>query len=291
MSGPNNHRAQLTAILLTRDEESNITLCLGGLEWIDDIIILDSGSVDLTVPKARAARPDVRIFTREFDDFGAQRQWALDNTGPKHEWILFLDADESIPDACRDEILRVIRVDEGPSGYYMTGVNHFLGKPIPRSSLYPSWQLRLLKSGEVSFHKEGHGQRELSKGRLAYIAAPYHHFPFSKGVHQWIHRHNVYSDEEVELWLKLRRDKLSLSDLVKGPVPRRRCIKRIVARISARPIISFLNSYILRMGFLEGRSGLAFCLLRLSYDLQISVKISEAMSGLSDRPRDPGERF
>src|SRR5688572_16703398 len=90
----------VTAIVLTRDEEVNIARCLRCLDPVDDVIVVDSESTDATLRLAKKARSDVRIFTHSFQDFGDQRNWALENTNPKHGWVLFVDADEF----CTDEL-------------------------------------------------------------------------------------------------------------------------------------------------------------------------------------------
>ncbi len=81
-------RYPITAIILTYNEAENISSCIKTLDWVDDVVILDSNSSDNTVEIAREARSDVRIFSNAFEDFGQQRNWALDNTNPKHEWIV-----------------------------------------------------------------------------------------------------------------------------------------------------------------------------------------------------------
>src|SRR6476659_6723527 len=82
----------LSAIILTKNEEQDLPACLKSIAWIDDRIVLDSGSTDQTV--ALAQKASARVFTNPFQSFADQRNWALDHCEPKHDWILFLDADE-----------------------------------------------------------------------------------------------------------------------------------------------------------------------------------------------------
>jgi len=270
-------RFPLTAIVLTQDEAANIGECLASLEWADDVVIVDSGSTDDTIRRAREARPDVRVFTNPFEDFGAQRNWALDNTSPRHEWILFLDADERCNEACAQAIRQAVAAPGQHVGFFLTCRNYFLGRWIKHATLYPSWQLRVMKHGSVRYRKEGHGQREVTDGPLGSIANPYDHYGFSKGIAHWIERHNRYSTNEVELILRLRRSPLHLSHLFsRNEIKRRRCLKRLAARIGFRPLLRFLYTYILRGAFLDGRAGLFYCLLRVSHEIHITVKLAEA---------------
>lgn len=277
-------RFPLTAIVLTHNEEANIEACLGCLDWVDDVIVVDSGSSDGTIGAAKATRPDVRVLEHRFRDFGDQRNWALDHASPRHEWILFLDADERCTPQCAAAIRSAVEDPGGNVGFYLTCRNLFLGKWIRRCTLYPSWQLRLLKSGHVRYQKEGHGQREVTSGPLGYLAEPYDHYGFSKGVADWIERHNRYSTDELELIARLRREPLVLTDLFRGDaLRRRRCLKRLAARVGGRPWIRFFYTYVLRRGFLDGRAGFYFCLLRLAHEIHITVKLAELTAS---RPPD-----
>jgi glycosyltransferase involved in cell wall biosynthesis len=272
-------RASVSVIILTLDEEVNIRACMESLAWADDVIVVDSGSRDKTILLARQARSDVRMFTHSFQNFGDQRNWALDHTQPKHEWILFLDADERCTPACANAIQSAVQNPGNSAGFFLTCRNYFLGRWIKHCSFYPSWQLRLLKAGQVRFRKEGHGQREVSEGSLRYIPEPYNHFGFSKGIEHWIARHNIYSTNEVELIRQLRQQPLDLKDLFcPDPVRRRRTLKSIAARTGCRPLFRFVYMYVFRAGFLDGYPGFVFCMLRVSHEIHITAKLAESRS-------------
>src|SRR5262245_26006878 len=168
-------RFPLSVIILTYNEVENIPSCLSSVEWADDVILVDSGSTDGTVDLARKVRSDVRTFMHPFGDFGAQRNWALDETTPKHDWVLFLDADERCDPGCAAAIRQAVMSPGHHVGFYLTYRNFFLDRWIKHCTLYPTWQLRLLKLGAVRFEKEGHGQREVTEGPLGYIREPYDH--------------------------------------------------------------------------------------------------------------------
>ncbi len=269
-------RFPVSAIILTFNEETNISACLECLSWVDDVVIVDSFSKDRTIEESKKRRPDIRVFTHEFKDFGDQRNWAIDNTCPKHEWILFLDADER----CRPDLAENIRTavsDPGDIvGFYLTCRNIFLGRWIKHCTFYPSWQLRLFKKGFVRFRKEGHGQCEVTDGPLDYIFPPYDHYGFSHGISHWIDRHNKYSTMEVELIKRLSEEPLQLNEFFNnGSVRRRRCLKRLAARVGFRPLLRFIYTYFIRRGFLDGREGFIFCLLRVAHEIHITAKLKE----------------
>lgn len=268
--------APVSIVILTYNEEVNIARCLERLRWSDDVIIVDSGSSDSTCVLARKTRQDVRIHENPFEDFGQQRNWALDHTSPKHDWILFLDADEFVTRPFVKELAEFVASPGRAAGAYIAGRNYFLGRWLKHSTLYPSYQLRLLKRGEVRYRKEGHGQREVTDGPLHYFKEGWRHEGFSKGIEQWIARHNRYSTDEVDLLLRLRSEPVSLgSCLSRDPIVRRRALKVLGAKIPGRPISRFLYVYLMRRGILDGYAGFLFALLRLAHDLHIVTKIAE----------------
>lgn len=264
----------ITIIILTHNEEANIAACLACLDWADDIVLLDSGSTDSTIEHAKAARPDIRIFDHPFTDFGDQRNWALDHTQPRHEWILFVDADERITPACASTIQEAVKAPGDKAGFYLTCRNFFMDRWIKHCTLYPSWQLRLLKKGFVRYRKEGHGQREVTDRPLGYIREPYDHFGFSKGLEHWKARHALYAANEAVLIHRLRSEPFALRDLFSpDPVTRRRGLKRLAARTPFRPFMRFCYIYIWRRGFLDGRPGLVFSMLRTRHEASIVANL------------------
>jgi glycosyltransferase involved in cell wall biosynthesis len=266
----------VTAIILTQDEAINIEHCLRCLVRVDDVVVVDSGSTDLTVALALAARPGVRIFAHAFRDFGEQRNWAIEHTNPEHDWILFVDADEFCTDSLLDEIAAWLKEPGRYVGGFIAGKNFFLGRWLKQATMYPSYQLRLLKRGAVTFCKHGHGQREVTDGPVHYFKEAWVHEALSKGLKQWIDRHNSYSSEEVELILQLRQEKLVWRQLVaRDPILRRRGLKCLAAKLPGRPWLRFLYTYLWRRGFLDGRPGLTYCLLRLAHDVHIIAKLDE----------------
>lgn len=268
----------ISVIVLTLNETDNIGRCLEHLRWAGEVILVDSNSNDGTVQRAQAARPDIRVFSYDRPDFGEKRNWALDNTSPAHEWILFVDADEFCTEELAAEIDKFIREPSDYSGAYIAGRNYLGDTWLKHCTLYPSYQLRLLKRGCVRYCIEGHGNREVADGRLAYLKGWWRHEGFNKGLHNWYERHNRYTTDEVPLCLRLRREAVGWKTLFAGqPVERRREIKKIAARVPMRPLARFLYTMILRLGFLDGRAGLQYCQMQYAVDLMLSTKVKEAL--------------
>ena len=261
-------------LILTKNEEVNLPECLKSVSWCEDVVVLDSFSSDHTVELAKAS--GARLFERAFDDFGAQRNFALDKIHFKHPWVFHLDADERFNEELRLECEAVIARDEH-SAYFVPNRIFFLGKWIKHSTQYPYPQVRLLKIGEVRFTKAGHGQREDQATRgVGHIHVPYDHFNFSKGVADWVEKHNRYSSEEAADRALHTSQPLHWSTIRKGDaVQRNRFLKQVHARLPGRWLAKFLYLYIVRRGFLDGYPGFAYCVLQGFYDFLITVKIRE----------------
>jgi glycosyltransferase involved in cell wall biosynthesis len=258
-------------LILTKNEERNIGACLDSVAWCNDVVVLDSYSTDCT--RELAAASGARIFEREFDNFGAQRSYALDHIPFKNAWVFHLDADERFNDALRKECEEVIVKDER-SAYFVANRIIFLGRWIKHSSQYPYHQVRLVKIGEARFAKAGHGQREEAPRRgVGYLRTPYDHLNFSKGIADWVERHNRYSSEEAAV---LREGPVPFRDLVASDaLVRKRALKRLHASLPGRWLWKFFYLYILKRGFLDGYPGFAYCTLNAFYDFLITVKIEE----------------
>ena len=273
----------ISVIILTHNEAGNIVACLESVAWSDDIVLVDSGSTDGTRDAAKAIGSNVRVFENPFTDFGQQRNWALDHCEPKRSWILFLDADERVTSALRDEMTTAVESDRAEAGYYLCYKNMFLGQWLKRCTFFPSWQLRLLKHGHVRYEKAGHGQREVAGGALGFLKEPYDHFGFSKGIAAWIERHNRYSTEEADYLCALAKQALKPGEIFSSDaLVRRRAIKRVYARVPARALVRFFYAYFFRLGFLDGRAGWTFCQLRFGHELNIAAKQRELLLARSE---------
>lgn len=265
-------------LILTKNEEANIAACLDSVTWCDDIVVLDSHSTDRT--REIANQRGARVFEREFDDFGTQRNYALEHVEFRHPWVFHLDADERFNEALRRECEGAIAKDKH-SAYFVANRIIFLGHWIKHSSQYPYHQVRLVKRGEARFAKAGHGQREDAPQRgSGYLRTPYDHLNFSKGIADWVDRHNHYSSEEAAEAAALCEGPVPLGDVFSGDsLARKRALKRLHARLPARWLWKFFYLYVGKGGFLDGYPGFAYCMLNGFYDFLITVKIVERKTG------------
>ncbi|MCC5790898.1 MAG: glycosyltransferase family 2 protein [Opitutales bacterium] len=262
----------ISILILTLNEEINIESCIKSVSFSDDVVVLDSYSSDTTCEIAK--RLGARVVQRKFDDFGNQRNYALDEIEFKHSWIFHLDADERFTKELQKECERVIEKDE-KSAYFVPNRIIFLNKWIKRCTRYPYPQVRLIKRGEVRFAKAGHGQREDQVERgVGHIHVPYDHYNFSKGIADWIDKHNRYSTEEAALASKLEKRPLS-ECFSRESMRRKRALKAWFIRMPCRPLFKFCYLYFIRRGFMDGMPGFLYCRLQMMYESMITIKIKE----------------
>lgn len=264
----------ISVVILTHNEETNIGRCLQSVSWSDDILVVDSFSEDRTVEisKQRGAR----VIQRAFDDFSAQRNFASEQGNLKHEWVLHLDADEIVTPELRAELSASVFGDK--DAYRVSSKLIFCGKFLRHAGLYPWYQVRFGRKQVLRFKQVGHGQREtLEPGRVGTLKASLLHFNFSKGLPDWIERHNRYSTAEAQHNVYgYSDDHVPILDLLSAATDRRRrAAKKLFRQLPCRAAIRFIYMYLFRGGILDGTAGLTYCRLLAWYEWLIVLKERE----------------
>lgn len=267
-----------STLILTFNEEDNLHRCLSSLGACDDIVVLDSFSTDRTVAIAEAH--NVRVVQRRFDSFAGQRNWAIDTVTFRHPWVLHLDADECVTPELAAEIAVVAKRDD-KSAHLLANKLIFMGRWIRFASMYPFYQARLLRLGESRFTQSGHGQvLDHADRGVGVLRQPYIHHNFSRGLADWVDRHNRYSTDEARRILRDRKGFVSaISAWIRSGTneERQQGLKRIADNVPCRPLVRFLYLYFCRLGFLDGRAGLDYCLLMSFYDYLVRLKVREQL--------------
>jgi glycosyltransferase involved in cell wall biosynthesis len=275
-------KAPISVIIPTRNEERNIRVAIGSVAgWADEVFVLDSYSEDRTVDFAEAMA--VQVAQRRFDNFAAQKNWALEHLPLHNEWVFFLDADERVPVPLRTEITEAIASPGcGWDGYFIGMKQLFMGSMIAHGGWFPNFRLLLFKHRVgryeeriVHEHLTLHGRAGRLKNLLIHEDR--------KGIHQYFERHNVYSTMEAleaHRYLTGEAKHYSFTRGRLGGTPgHRRALKQWAYRyLPFRPLFKFLWSYGLKRGFLDGRVGFRYCLLQSLYEYQVSLKLIELRS-------------
>jgi len=272
----------ISVVILTHNEETNIGPCLDSVSWSDDILVVDSFSEDRTVEISK--RRGARVIQRAFEDFSAQRNFGCEKGNLKHEWVLHLDADEIVTPELRAELSAAVLGNK--DAYRVSSKLIFDGKFLRHAGLFPWYQVRFGRKQALRFKQVGHGQREaLEPGRIGTLKSSLLHFNFSKGLPDWIERHNRYSTAEAHQNVYgYADDDIPILDLLSSATDRRRrAAKKIFRRLPCRATIRFIYMYLFRGGILDGRAGFTYCRLLGWYEWLIVLKEREIKAHARDK--------
>ncbi|MEM9253175.1 MAG: glycosyltransferase [Planctomycetota bacterium] len=273
-------------VILTLNEAVNIEACLASCGWADDVHVVDSGSTDDTVALAEGA--GAKVYHHPFTSFGEQRNWAIDHIDARHDWVFHLDADERFTPELVEEMTAVLASDpQDVDGYHVPQKLMMMGKWLRRAGGYPTYQVRLFNKQRMRFIDHGHGQRESPDSRTAVLKQPYLHFAFSKGVYEWLQKHNRYSTLEALQVLESQGSGWSFGALFSlDRIRRWRAWKEFLYRVPGRPMIRTLGVLLVHGGILEGRAGWTYARLIGMYEQMITIKL-RLMRGARKRGENP----
>lgn len=264
----------VSIFIQTLNEEDNLPGLLDSLEGFDDVVVLDSLSEDWT--KQIAQERGCRWFERPFDGRGPHQNWAMENIDFKHKWVFYLDADERMTPELRDEILAIADdPDEKRVAFYCGRRNYFMGRWI-RHAMPPGFIMRFFQPPHIRFARLANPIPTID-GEVGYLRQHFLHYNFSKGLHEWLERHNRYSTYEAKETVKALKERpLKWGNLFSGDAMTRRFeMKNLSFRLPGRPLWKFLYLYVLKRGFLDGRAGLTYCMLQSIYEYHICIKVRE----------------
>jgi len=271
----------VSIFIQTLNDEDNLPGLLESVAWADDIVVLDSLSTDRTREISEAA--GARWFERPYDGRGNHQNWAMENIEFKHQWVFYLDADERMTPELRTEIEAVIAdwnsgklaKENAPVAYYCGRKNIFRGKWL-KHAMAPGNIMRFFQPPHIRFARDANPIPEVD-GQIGYLKEHFIHYNFSKGIREWIERHNRYSTYEANETVKALKDNpVKLANLFSPDRNTRRLeLKNISFRMPFRPLLKFIYMYIFALGFLDGRAGWTYCRLQAMYEYMIVLKVRE----------------
>jgi len=254
---------KLSVVIITHNEEANIGRTLQSVQPLvkdgqGEIILVDSGSTDRTVEIAKSH--GAKVFVEDWKGYAAQKNSAIAKaTG---DWILSLDADESLESALGAEIVASAdtsgpaekRPNLTPAGFWIPRKNFFLGRWVKHGGFWPDPKLRLFRRGMARFEDRAvHEDAILTGGGVTHTlkhALLHQSYPT---LSDYIDHMNRYSSLGAEM-AAAKGQNGSFSNIV------------------FRPFFTFLYNYFLRLGFLDGREGL---LLHLYHAVYVSWKYAK----------------
>jgi glycosyltransferase involved in cell wall biosynthesis len=286
-------KARVSVVVPVKNEAENLRRCLPALAWADEVFVVDSQSTDETARVA--AELGARVIQFHFNgSYPKKKNWALENLPFRNEWVLIVDADEVVVPALAAEIARRTTADEA-DGFYLNMKYYFLGRRIRHCGYAEAWNLRLFKHrlgryekmpvapGAVTGDNEAHEHVELA-GKALRLRHELDHHAYPT-ISVWVEKHDRYASWEAEMYERFLREPVPAAI---GPGKRfKRRLKKIYLRLPLRPLVRFVYSYLVRLGFLDGKPGLIFCTLLAFYDFLASAKVYERRIGAGTPPEVP----
>ena len=223
---------KLSVIVITKNEAANIRACIASVAWADEIIVVDSGSSDATVAICREL--GASVFVHDWPGFGIQKNRALSYA--TCSWVFSIDADERVTPELREAIETVLlKPDSDYSSYEISRISSYCGRYMLHSGWHPDHIVRLFKRDKAHFSNNLVHEKLLVEGVPGKLSGELLHFAFDD-LEEVLHKVNQYSSAGAAMMQQKGRQ-TSLSGAV------------------VRGIWSFMRSYVLRGGFLDGREG------------------------------------
>lgn len=256
---------KISAYIIAYNQEDKIEAALKSIQWSDEIVVADSFSTDRTA--LLAEQYGARVVQIPFNGFGDLRNQAI--KACSHEWIFSLDSDERCTLEAKNEILSIISSDTNKNSgllhdlYYVPRKNFFMGRWIRHSGYYPDYrQPQLFRKGTLIFKPEPvHESYEIiSKKGVGYLKFPIHQIPY-KNLEEMIAKKNRYSSlgaEKLEAEQCTERGNISDSSIKRPFVGKRHNCSMGSALMHG--IWSFVRTYIIKLGFLDGWPGFVIAL-------------------------------
>jgi len=220
----------LSAVIITYNAAADLDDCLQSLDFVQDILVVDSGSNDDTVEIAE--RHGARIIQQEWLGFGPQKQFAIEQAS--HDWVLCIDADERISSELQASIRKTL---EAPhcQVYRMRRCNRFLGRYLRHGEGYPDWNIRLFNRHHAAWAQVPVHEHILTRHPVGSLQGDLLHHS-QDTLASYLEKQNRYTTLQAEQLFESG--------------------KRVgVLKIIASPLVRFIRFYIVRLGFLDGIAG------------------------------------
>ncbi len=247
----------ISVVILTKNEEKNIIDCLESIAWVDEIIIVDDYSFDRTIELSESLKnKKINIYKRNLDDnFSEQRNFGLSKA--KGDWVLFLDADERVPEALVSEIFNFYPPAGGSifnsyDGFYVKRRDFMWGKELKYGETGNIKLLRLAKKGTGVWEGKVH-EKWIIKGKVGELRNPIFHYP-----------HPAITDflKEINSYTSIRAKELF-----------DKRVKVYTWQIIFNPIAKFTLNFFVRQGFRDGLQGLVFAIFMSFHSFLVKGKL------------------
>ena len=239
----------ITTVILTKNEDKNITDCIKSILWSDEILVIDDNSTDETVNIAK--KLNCTVITHPLkNNFSEQRNFALQEA--KGDFVFFLDADERVSDALCQEIISSVSLNSQYEGFYLKRRDFMWGKELKFGETGNIKLLRLGRKGAGRWEGNVH-ERWVMQGGTAEMSSSIQHFPHQT-ISEFLAEINFYTSIRAKELFKegVRVSWLSILVYTKG---------------------KFLVNFVLKRGFLDGIPGLIMAMMMSLHSFLVRGKL------------------
>ncbi|OGU70318.1 MAG: hypothetical protein A2V93_11470 [Ignavibacteria bacterium RBG_16_34_14] len=239
----------ISAIVITKNEERNIEQCLKSISWADEIIVVDSESEDKTVELVKKFTD--KVFIKKWEGYVPQKKYALNLVS--YEWVFNIDADERISSELKEEIIN--KEPDSLDGFFIRRKNYFFGKEITTCGWNKDFQLRLFKRTKTELLERSVDEGFKVNGKIGILKNVIVHNTFSS-FHNYLKKVNEYTTLRAEEVYKSKN-------------------KVTAFTIISHAVSAFLRYYISLKGFKDGMHGLIISFVYSVSNMLTYVKIWE----------------
>lgn len=269
----------ITAIILTKNEENNLPDCISSIKnLVKRIVVIDSYSSDRTVEIAKAMGAEV--YQHPFENYSKQYRYGVQVSQIQTKWTFRIDADERISaPACR-EIEEICRKDDPAiTGIIVRFTVEFMGRQLKHGGIYPFRKLLIYRTGKGQIEDRAMDEHIiLQEGRAVALESDSFHHDY-KGLTFWIDKHNRYAEREMQDYYRNLKTTQESGAGLDYTAKFKRWVKFNLyykLPLGVRAHMYYLYRYYLQRGFLDGREGKIFCFLQAYwYRFLVDAKIYE----------------
>ncbi|MCI8515611.1 MAG: glycosyltransferase family 2 protein [Hungatella sp.] len=267
--------SDITAIVLTKNEEKNIEDCINSMkETVKRIVVIDSYSTDKTAELAKKCGAEV--YQHPFENYAKQYIYGVEKAAADTVWTLRIDADERLTPESASELKRLCEENRNNdvNGIILRFKKNFLGKDLYHGGVYPWKKMNCYKTkfGAIEDRKMDE-HIVISSGKTVEMKTDCLHYDF-KSLEYFISKHNWYSSRETVDYF----ENIESSKIKKKMDPKTWFKMNIYYRLpmGARAHIYYLYRYYIRLGFLDGKEGKIYAFLQAYwYRYLVDAKIYE----------------
>jgi len=243
----------ISVVILTKNNQDKVNNLLISIDWVDEIVIVDSGSTDKTIEIAKKPSK-VKVFRRGLDSFSSQKNFGMSKCSK--DLILFLDSDEIVTKDLKDEILSLNQDKVKNRAWKIQREDIFMGRKLNYGETGKASFIRLVSKDSGKWRGKVHEEFVIKNGvKVVSLQA------------KIIHNHNITIEnflDRINFYSDLKANELKING-----------VKENFLKMFLWPMGKFIYNYILKLGFLDGLAGFCLAYLMSWHSFLVRVKLRQ----------------